>query len=511
MTIYDAIYVNGSEVKDYYNLKVDKKVGQDNSSSKFNCTVDNYNGKNNDLFNVGNEVEIYADKDINPPTTKIFTGILENISYPSDPNDEKLRIGGRDFSARLIDRNILPEVYTGLPAGSIVLDIIDKYTDDVTTNNVNLSTIDVDRIAFNQKPVFDGIKRLAEIADYDFYVDEDKDLHFKQKSTEDSGHTFNNANVTRANVKQRRDNLYNEVWVYGERYMDSFQQEFNADGAGSVFNLLYKPHNSKVNVGSPVSTSNTQKGGIFGMNQVPPSGTDYLIDFHDKQIVFVSGTDLGYSSIPSSGDLITVEYDRELPIIKTGRNSSSINQYGKRIKVINDDDIKDPDTAQQVVEAELAASSVPEVDGNLSIHGLINVTPGQTCNVNLPHQGIKNETYDIISAKYNFSKDNNLSEDVLNVKINKRLEDSSDIIKNLVNDVKALQSANMDNPEILSRFEFTTGSLSVQQSDVKVYQRSATGSVMIWDNPIYATWGTDKWGTEGSAFTDYTLVYSGTN
>ena len=47
----------------------------------------------------------------------------------------------REFSfIDVFDPFYKPEVYTNLLAGSIVKDIINKYTDDITFNNVNNST-----------------------------------------------------------------------------------------------------------------------------------------------------------------------------------------------------------------------------------------------------------------------------------------------------------------------------------------------------------------------------------
>ena len=32
---------------------------------------------------------------------------------------------------------------------------------------------------------------------------------------------------------------------------------------------------------------------------------------------------------------------------------------------------------------------------------------------------------------------------------------------------------------------------------------------MIWDSPAFNIWDTDKWGEAGSAFTAYSIIYSG--
>ena len=57
-----------------------------------------------------------------------------------------------------------------------------------------------------------------------------------------------------------------------------------------------------------------QAGGIFEIG--PSSGTDYLINFDAQQLIFVSGEEIGYSSIPGDGELVTANYDRNRPIVK---------------------------------------------------------------------------------------------------------------------------------------------------------------------------------------------------
>jgi len=38
--------------------------------------------------------------------------------------------------------------------------------------------------------------------------------------------------------------------------------------------------------------------------------------------------------------------------------------------------------------------------------------------------------------------------------------------------------------------------------------RSVTGNVMIWNHPVYGTWGTDKWGLDADAFNAW-VYYEG--
>ena len=424
---------------------------------------------------------------------KIFTGILETTRFPSRELNQNMILKGRDFTARLIDRTVEPEVYTNLPAGSIVKDIINKYTDDITVTNVEDSSTIVSRISFNHTPVFDAIKELSELAEFTFYVDNDKDLHFEEKSMISSGKTFNNTNTIRANFIEKRDTVFNEIWIYGDRYLDGFVESFTADGTGSVFTLTHKPHNTLI-----TNDGTTQKGAIENMSVIPASGVDYLVNYDDSKIIFISGTDLGYSTIPISGNSIVVDYKRSLPIVKVGRDQTSINDYGKRIKSIIDKSIKDPATAQERLVAELTNSSLPKKEGSLNLNGFIDVLPSQTATVDFPDQNVNNMVYDILEVQYDFNKKNNLTENVLVVQVNKKLNDISDTIKDLINEVKLIQAQDITDSDIITRFEFTTGSIGIRQSGCIISSRSIAGDTLIWGNNTFGIWGTGKWGNQAN-------------
>ena len=498
MTIYTKMTVNGSRIDNIKTSQILKSTGVNNTSSKFVATLDNTNGKLANSFTIGDTVELFAEQNINPPTNKIFSGILENIRFPSHGLFQQTEISGKDFTSELIDRTVEPEIYTNLPAGSIVKDIISKYTDNITVNNVQDSTTTIDRRTFNHTPVFDAIKGLAETAQFTFYIDSDKDLHFVPINSESSGYTFDNTNVMQAKIKEQRNTVFNEIWVYGDRTLDSFKEEFISDGAGSVYTLEHKPDNTIIDIGSPLSEATRNKGAIYKLNILPESGTDYLINYDDLQIIFVSGTTLGYSSIPASGALITIDYQRTLPIVKVGRDQTSIDKYGKRVKVITDKSIKDPETAQQKLSTELNENNRPKKEGNIDVKGFFNITPSQTTIINLPHQDVNNQTYEILEAQYNFNKQNNIKETVLSLKVNKKIDDITDTIKKLINDVQTLQSQDISDADIITRFEFTMGSIGIRQSGVIVSTRNIAGDTLIWNNNTFGIWGTGKWGDEAN-------------
>lgn len=476
MVIYTKLIITGSTYTDIENLTVTKNTGENNATSSFGCQLPNFDGKHKDDFEVGDEVLVYAEKDVNPPTTKIFTGIIEEKNFFGQGTNERIKLSGRDYTARLIDSTVPPEVYNNQYAGSIVQDIMNKYIEDVSWSGVQISNTILKHVAFNHKPVFDAIEYLAKQSNYYFYVDNNKDLHFEEKASTSSNKTLDSGNVIRADFREDDSDIRNKVWVYGHRYLVGWENDFTGDGAGSIFALDYNPHSTRVTVAGSI-----QRGYVFEMviGDVV-SGTQYLIDYDQKKLIFVSGTAPG-DNIPASGDAVICEYDRSVPIVKYGENAASIIAHGPASYVIVDRDIRQPSMAEEILVDTLSRYGEPFTEGNLDVKGIVDLTPGNTIKVNLPNEEVSDETYDIISLSYDFKKDKCLRDQVLKVKVNEKIRDMSDTIKQIILDIKKLQQA--DAYEVMTRYEFVTGSTGLRVSDWYAYDRDI-GSSFVLGHPV---------------------------
>lgn len=485
MVVYTKITIDGTEII-ADTCSVTKSLGDIDSTSEFEITINNYNGDKSTDFTIGDEVLIYVEKDVSPPTKQIFTGILESVDLEGEEQKEILTLSGRDYSARLIDRTVEPEVYNNLTAGSIVKNIVSKYTNDITTTNVDNGAT-ISRIAFNQVPVYDAIRQLAENSNYMFYIDNSKDLHFKEPETTSSGYTLGSTNILSTTFKERRDSVYNEVWVYGDRYLDGFKETFTGDGAGSEFTLLYKPHNTSITVDSTA----VQPGGIYNMNYGLGSEVRYLVNFDDKKIVFTSGTNQG-DNIPGAGSSIIVSYLRDLPIVKVGENDVSVDKYKRRVKVIQDTSIKDPLTAEAILLKELEEYSDPVKEGTLKLRNIDSLNPGETCVVNIPIYGINNVTYKILESHYELNKATELNGNVLSIKVNKKIPDITDTLKDILLQLKNLQGQGISDSDLLTRYKISTGSFGLRMSGCEVYQRSVAGDNIILNHSAFGLLDTYK-------------------
>ena len=81
--IRTKITIGGTEYGDYRNLRLDRNIGDFVASANYTVVYDSPYGRHKNDFTVGQEIKIFADKDA-APTTNIFTGIVEKISFEGE-------------------------------------------------------------------------------------------------------------------------------------------------------------------------------------------------------------------------------------------------------------------------------------------------------------------------------------------------------------------------------------------------------------------------------------------
>jgi len=516
MTINTKVTIGGTTYDDYTSMKVTKSLNDFNSSSTFRIIFDSPFGRHSTDFSIGQEVQILVDEDTDPPTTILFTGILERIQFKGKENTQTVELSGRDYSLRMQDTTVEPVVFTNTEISSIVTTIMDELK-DITTTNVNTTQVTLKRIAFNHLSIFEAIAELAELAGFVFYVDESKDLHFEEKESASSGIIINNTNINMSTFNQTREGMANEVFVYGDRYLAGYTETLKAGSpvGGSVFTLINKPFNTLVEI-----LGSTQKGGVFGVTIQPESGINYLVSFHDKQLIFTSGTDLG-DSIPASGGSIIVTYDREIPIVKRGRNKSSIDLYGLKRKIIDDQTIKDPNTAEDILKKTLENSD-PFRGVEANIEGWHSLTPGNTVDVVLDDFNL-NETVPILNVAYKFDKNSIQSGKVIKIRLDKKIIDITDELTTMRKRLEKIEGKERQSTDLITRLETAKENLPIVGSRWLVMTSTATGSVsLLYDtgftpkiNPMNLASGTDQGNIAGSftgsasAFGPFQIAKSG--
>lgn len=465
--------------------------------------VYNYNLSNNEIYSIYNDGN--ATEQFNNGSQLLFRGLLETVSFRGQENDEKVNLSGRDYSARLMDATIEPVVYSNQEIGSLVKNIVSTGNiPDITTNNVGSTGITLPRVTFNHDRTFDAIQRLAEFAGFFFYVDDQKDLHFEARQTTPQNLNLGSENVLTMNFDTTRQQMSNKVWVYGDRYFSKAATEIFTSGGstGSVYTLIYNPHNTQVQTSNVMPGSNL-KGGIFNMQSTNiTSGVDYLVNFHDRQIILLSGTTIGYSTFLNNNGSIVIDYDRELPIVKYGQDDTSIVLYGPKTQVINDKSIKDPNEAVTILNRQLQDAN-PLRSVSADLQGWYSITPGKTVTITMPHFGINSSGISIIEASYNFNNQTIYQESPITLSMSKKPYDLMVELKDLNLRLKALENSDIKDSDFLTRLFTSKESVMIVGSQWTFKAR--------WNGSEFRFWSSNLVPPLGSNFTPILgLLSSGT-
>lgn len=429
-------------------------------------------------------------------------GIIDTITFRGEGLDETVLLRGRDYTARLMDNVVDTSVYTNTEVGSIVRDIIANNLTDIGSKNINTTITSLPRIAFNQVPIYDALTDLADLSNHFFYIDGDKDLHFEPIGDVAGGLTLDSSNIAKTLFDNTREGMANKIWVRGDRYFSAAPREvITSVSPGSVYTLTYNPHNSKIQTSNRTPGSNL-KGGVF--NMVHPnslSGTDYLVNFFDRQIIFVSGTSIGYSTIPNAGGSIVAEYDRELPIVKYGEDNLSIQLYGPKTKIIDDKSIKDPLTAQNILDSELQKSN-PLNNIQINFKGWEDIIAGTTADLNIPDFNLNINSIPIIEVSYDFTPDKAIEENVIKLNLDNRQIDITDQIKDLRRRTELLQAEDRQVGDVFTRAAYATGSILIVGSTWTISARWLGSEFRAWPStniPPVGSGGTPRLGILGSS------------
>ena len=443
MTVYTRLDINSVTYPDATEVSLNRSAGNFNSTSSFVIAIPNDAGQYDSTFNLNEEVEIWADKDSSPATTKLFTGIIEDIAFKGKPNKEIIVLSGRDYGAILQDVLVTPRIFKNQEVSGIFTTILIQNLNGmgITWNSVNITATSVDKITFNNISVFDALNQLAELSGFYFYMDELKDIHFIDKDTVSSGLTFDNTNITDASFKTSDSDIYNNVTMFGDRQLTGAQEIFTIT-TGSIFELDNKPSNVVMTMSGTPNLILTP-GGILNVDNPAEDDVKWLVSYEDKQVISTSGI-VGGDNIYPAGSIMIIDYQRSTPLVSIKEDTASILAYGTKQKTIVDRNIKDIDEANLKAVSFLAEHKDPKIEGKLSLYDVLNVVPGTTAVVDVPFHGIVTQTYGIINAKYDFNKLNNRSNSVLSVTVNKRIFDLIDYMKQQELRLRNLEGAEVD-------------------------------------------------------------------
>lgn len=285
---------------------------------------------------------------------KIFGGIIINIDESIQGRLFKRVVKCKDWT-HYLDRKCVKEIYESMTVAQIIADIAADYCTGFTTTNVNCS-LTVDYIAFNYEYPSKCIQQLAELFNYDWYVDYDQDVHFFSKEANlapfDLDDTSGKFIFDSLVLNRKADQMRNVVYVRGGEYQGSaYYEEQKADGEALVYKFGYKYANYAIKVGGVSKTV-----GIDNLDD--PASYDCLYNFNEKAIKFKDLTK------PALGAIVRIDGNPYIPVIVKVKENSSIAAYGEYEFKIIDASINSKEGARQRAKAELYAYASQLSDGS---------------------------------------------------------------------------------------------------------------------------------------------------
>jgi hypothetical protein len=324
--------------------------------------------------------------------TLVFGGVITRIEdYVTGGLIVHYDVTCADYS-RLLTSKLANQRYTSQLAGSVIKDLIDTYAPGFTYTNV-ADGITLPTIAFDRVPVTEAIQKIAELTNYAWYVDENKDVHFFSPASEAAPFSLSDTN---GNYIWRSLRLYsdtsqvrNRVIVRGGLEVSETErtEQFTAPSSAderTVVRLAYKYDSiSAVTVNGVALTV-----GVEFLN----SDADYeaMWSYQEKYIRFTAGHE------PSAGDIIEVTGFPLFPIIVQVSDNDSIAAFatadfdGIFEFLIKDDAIKSRDEAIARARAELGAYAQAIVEAEFETYEP-DLRSGQTITIQSDLRGIDDE------------------------------------------------------------------------------------------------------------------------
>ena len=347
----DGVKINGM-VTDVYDVSIENILTNEVDTASFSV-IDTYINKPKE----GSDIEIYYQ------TKKIFKGKIVSVQSNKLNNSSfEFYCECSDYTQDL-DKRLVVEDYEGQTLKNIVIDIISKYTAGFTTNNVSIITPIINYISFNYETVQECFRRLAEATAYDWYVDEDKDIHFFSLDSAvlnapiellDNGEEFTNLQISIDKTQ-----IKNRIIVRGGYYLSNeYTQTIVADGQQTEFLVNYLAHDLSVKVNASSKT--------IGIENIDDAGThDFLFNFNEKTLKNDILAKL------SAGAILEMKYKYEIPVlcqvddiasqaaIASIEGGDGIFEY-----LIVDEKLVTIDSARERGRAELSLYSNPIVSGS---------------------------------------------------------------------------------------------------------------------------------------------------
>jgi len=181
------------------------------------CTIKliDADGKYAETYVGGETIELKLD--FSSGTTSIWKGTLKKPKRRFGTSIELTAVGSH-YQSDLLDITVTEEYLKTKTADAILKDLVDNYLTGYTYTNV-LTCTTVPTIRWDNKPLWDCIVDLCELAGFDCYLDSDKDFHFfERESIENTTDAivWNDNMLSILSFGNNVIEIKNRIIVYGE-------------------------------------------------------------------------------------------------------------------------------------------------------------------------------------------------------------------------------------------------------------------------------------------------------
>ncbi|KKL51097.1 hypothetical protein LCGC14_2298900, partial [marine sediment metagenome] len=344
-------------------------------------------------YSKGQLVKIY-----DPNNDLIFGGVIDNPeTVRPAPSGELLHpITCADYHYTA-DKRLVAESYLATSAGDIVTDLRTKYLLDegVTVGNIEAGP-DIVQAVFNYVRTSQALDRLAELAGFTWFIDENKALYFQARTTTAAPWALvdtNNDVIKGTSRFSGANPMYrNRQYIRGGRDVTGAQTEtFTADGDMVAFTVGYG-----INAVPTVKEDGgaAKDMGIKGID----TAKEYYWSKGDPIVVA--------ENAPANGVVVTIEYVGQYDVLVLATDEAAITALAAIegsgtgwVDAIDDEPkLDDSDAALDVAKAKLSRFAVDAARLNYDTVRT-GLRPGQVQAVTLPAYGLAAEDMLIESVR----------------------------------------------------------------------------------------------------------------
>jgi len=485
--------------------KIDRKFNSTISSGKIifkSSIIDT--GINFDINNVYHTVELW--RGVTTSTeNKLFSGEIvvfkkDSINIDCDVADN-LQKAIRRTVTKSFDKDIDTEAGV---MSEIFKTLINDYTDLTAdaTSVVSSGTVNVlTKFICNNVSVFEKLKELADILDWQFYYNPSTDLvHFEPKGTPSSGETLTVGTnvVKRPTWSYDKSVLCNKLKIIGAEEItettENGQVGVTAGYTTTEVQLNNSPYSVKVysDAANPPTTLRT------GGNEVTES-YEYNIDKVNKKILWNTGT---YA--PLANQFVSVRYSYKLPRPILVKNQISIDNYTLHEKKFYAKDLQDISDLEIYAKKYIVKYKSPFLSSRLKVVDIANLYPGQTVQAIDSNANIDQELL-VVSIQINYPY---IPDEVSVSDKQLRLSNWGSEISDRIN---KLEESTSQEDEILTHIFDYDRTMEHNRQTIKIAKRSyseTSSNLFILGSTKYGVLGTNKLGNISGEVYDTAYVWN---